>query len=69
MLSGRREAGRRDLAALDYRHGRAGWCGLGELKAPRESVAGGQIVGGVMDERGDCGHLAAQALQFVLGNA
>ncbi|MDQ1022448.1 hypothetical protein QF035_000030 [Streptomyces umbrinus] len=69
VLSGRREAGRGDLAALDCLHGRAGWCGLGELEAPREGVAGGQVVGGVVDERGDYGHLAAQALQFVLGNA
>jgi hypothetical protein len=38
------------------------------LEAPREGVAGGQVVGGVVDERGDCGELAAQALEFVFGD-
>ncbi|MFG2351949.1 hypothetical protein [Streptomyces phaeochromogenes] len=69
VLGGRREAGRGDLAALGCLHGRAGWCGLGELKAPREGVAGGQVVAGIMNERGDQSDLATQALQFVLGNA
>ncbi|MDQ1033622.1 hypothetical protein QFZ75_000038 [Streptomyces sp. V3I8] len=42
---------------------------MGQLQQLRERLAGGQVVGGVVDEGGGGGQLAAQVLQFVFGDA
>ncbi|MGW6016323.1 hypothetical protein [Streptomyces sp. NPDC055210] len=46
-----------------------GGCRAGQLQQLCELLAGGQVMGRVVDEPGSRGELSAQALEFVFGDA